>query len=301
MFNMITMHRTATTILLILSCSLLCCNRHSGIQYNMNDDNSPGTKGGRSFFSKFFHRKKGLPYEQEDALGRSPFIQAAANNDVDTMIELGESLLIIDSKDPGGRTALSWAAGEGQLAAVKYLVENGADMESIYCQQTPLLWAINNNHLRVVEFLVESGANLKVRDGDGATPLIVAAKRGNLEIVELLANKGADVNAKDNFESSVIHMAMCGRYLRMVAFLKDRINNIDEALTEAKAAGNSSVVSVLEGLPIANYECPICTNKFADSPGYKCSQCGNLTCLSCCEPIIRSINSSCPTCRNSSW
>jgi ankyrin repeat protein len=55
-------------------------------------------------------------------------------------------------KDNNGRTPLSWAAEGGDKAAVKVLLENGAELESKDNNgQTPLSWAAERGHEAVVK------------------------------------------------------------------------------------------------------------------------------------------------------
>ncbi|MDB6109950.1 MAG: Ankyrin repeat-like protein [Pedosphaera sp.] len=61
---------------------------------------------------------------------------------------------------------------------------------------TPLNKAVNNGQLAVVKFLLENKANIESKEqGSGKTPLLAAADRGKLELVELLLSCGAEVNA----------------------------------------------------------------------------------------------------------
>ena len=89
------------------------------------------------------------------------------------------------------------AAYYGHLEIVKYLVENGADINAKdYEEFTSLIRASINGHLEVVKYLVENGADINTKDHVGITPLIYASMLGNFELVKYLIGKGADVNIK---------------------------------------------------------------------------------------------------------
>ena len=86
----------------------------------------------------------------------------------------------VESKDDEfGWTPLSFAALNGHLDAVKFLVEEGgADVESKdLSQKTPLSRAAAEGHLEVVKFLVEEGgADITSKDEDGKTALDLARR-----------------------------------------------------------------------------------------------------------------------------
>ncbi|KAI1869896.1 uncharacterized protein JN550_005486 [Neoarthrinium moseri] len=105
----------------------------------------------------------------------------------------------VDTIDDNGRTALSWAASNGQEGVVHLLIESGADLEvKDNDGQTPLSWVASNGQEGVVHLLIESGADLEVKDNDGQTPLSWAASYGQEGVVRLLIESGADLEAKDN-------------------------------------------------------------------------------------------------------
>ena len=54
-----------------------------------------------------------------------------------------------------------------------------------------------NGHLEIVKYLVENGANINEKNKDGDTPLICASINGHLEIVKYLCQNGDNVNEKD--------------------------------------------------------------------------------------------------------
>jgi len=62
---------------------------------------------------------------------------------------------------------------------------------------TLLHYAAYNGHLSVVEYLVDQKADINSIDNDNCTPLHRAAINGHLSVVEYLVNHKADINAKD--------------------------------------------------------------------------------------------------------
>jgi len=114
----------------------------------------------------------------------------------------------------GGMTALLYAAREGHMAAVKALVETGANLNEQSADKfTPLIMAITNGHLDVAKYLLDSGADPKLVTVSGLTALYAVIdvqwaphawfpqpstdqeKVNYLDLMSELIAKGADVNA----------------------------------------------------------------------------------------------------------
>lgn len=71
------------------------------------------------------------------------------------------------------------AAGNGDLKTVERLIENGISVQSAdYDLRTPLHVAIAGRHEAVVRFLLDQGADLNVEDRFGGTPLEEAHRAG---------------------------------------------------------------------------------------------------------------------------
>lgn len=67
-------------------------------------------------------------------------------------IRQSSRLIHIDKKDANGRTALSVAASEGQLEAVRFLLESGADLNvTDRMENTALYDAVRHHHKDVGE------------------------------------------------------------------------------------------------------------------------------------------------------
>ncbi len=120
------------------------------------------------------------------------FVNACVSGDV-RMINYLFDFVGNEDKSVGLRVACE----SGNLNVVKFLVENGADINSYY--NNPLISACRGDteeggYLPVVKYLISRGANLHVDDD---APLIIASATGNLSIVEYLVDHGADINARN--------------------------------------------------------------------------------------------------------
>lgn len=79
--------------------------------------------------------------------------------------------------------------------------DNSSDSEnsgvSVNKVDIPLLDAAGIGNEAVVKLLLEQGAECESRDKDGQTPLALAAKNGHEAVVKLLLEHGADINAQN--------------------------------------------------------------------------------------------------------
>ena len=78
----------------------------------------------------------------------------------------------------------------------KYLLSRGAAIDeanatSYYGGFTPLFWAVESANEELVRFLVENGANVNATSNKGKTPLSIATEAGYTNIIEILKAAGA--------------------------------------------------------------------------------------------------------------
>ena len=110
----------------------------------------------------------------------------------------------IKAKDADGITMLHYAAADGNLTIVKYLVSKGISVNATdKSGHTPLNAAANKGNFEVAKFLIEKGA--KVNPNDHYAPIRGAAYSGSTEIVKLLISKGANVKAKSKDGLTALH------------------------------------------------------------------------------------------------
>ncbi|MGD8367772.1 MAG: ankyrin repeat domain-containing protein [Desulfobacterales bacterium] len=93
--------------------------------------------------------------------------------------------------------AIMYAIGqEGDTSLAELLLKKGASVneaatEGRLAGYTPLMMAVDRDSLEVVRFLVENGADVNARAADGATALSKAKKKDADPIVEYLQQHGA--------------------------------------------------------------------------------------------------------------
>ena len=95
-------------------------------------------------------------------------------------------------------TALHFAASIGHFEMVRYLLEQGQDVnaketsaDDPNVNRTALLYAAENGSYLIVNLLLEKGADVNHLDPEKGTALLLASKNSYLGIVKLLINKGA--------------------------------------------------------------------------------------------------------------
>ncbi|CAM0871168.1 unnamed protein product [Alopecurus aequalis] len=110
-----------------------------------------------------------------------------------------------------GMNALHAAVGGlGKLNICRYLVDQvGMDVnmwDTSPSKKTPLEHAVSGGNLPAVRFLLDHGADLHQENEQGNGVLHVAAMKGKSEIVKLLISKGADVNGNSE-QGTPLHIA----------------------------------------------------------------------------------------------
>ncbi|KAF4460326.1 Pfs NACHT and Ankyrin domain [Fusarium albosuccineum] len=138
--------------------------------------------------------------------GRTPLTWAASNGRVRIvkyLILRGDS---IEETDKEGRSPLTAASQHGKEAVARFLIEKGADIEGGKdgCQ-TPLSEASNK---AVATLLIGNGADIMAAYAKGGDRFILNISRFGLEDeMKYLIDKGANVNARDDVGSTLLHKA----------------------------------------------------------------------------------------------
>jgi ankyrin repeat protein len=89
-----------------------------------------------------------------------------------------------------GHKALFWVAAMGQTAAMRLLIERGADIEGVDKEGcTALHHAAQRGQEEVTRLLLKYGADVKVKDKGGRTPLCLALANRKIAAARLLLEK----------------------------------------------------------------------------------------------------------------
>lgn len=156
----------------------------------------------------------------------------------------------VNAKDGRNITPLHYAAVNGHIEVVKYLIAKGAKINSRNnIGITPLYGAVSADRCEAVKLLIAHGANVNDAANEGAVPLHAAVSR---EIAELLVAHGADVKAFNICGFTPLHMAANLGYTGLADYLIEKEANVDARtiygwtpLMEAVYGNKISVVRLL--------------------------------------------------------
>ena len=130
------------------------------------------------------------------------FLQAVTKRDdkaVTELLEKGGPSLINTRDQSSLETALHIAARQKNLAYVKFLIGQGANVNMRNSKgETPLVIACNVGFIEGVQYLLASSARVDESGSTGETPLIAAVHNRNIALMRLLLQAGADPDRADN-------------------------------------------------------------------------------------------------------
>lgn len=125
--------------------------------------------------------------------------------DLNKCIKFIECGADINTQDKDGLTTLHIASDRGDLDAVKYLVENKANINiQDATGRTPLVYAVEiYRNDEVIKYLIEQGADKNIKMMSGRTALFSAVEYRSIEIVKLLIDKD-NIEDKDTYGKSIL-------------------------------------------------------------------------------------------------
>jgi ankyrin repeat protein/L-ascorbate metabolism protein UlaG (beta-lactamase superfamily) len=144
---------------------------------------------------------------------------SAARSDDDRLLRalLRENPGICNARDADGHTPLHIAALNGSIAALRELIEAGADPNvRSNSGRTPLLLAAFAGEPDAYLQLRDAGADTATTDLSGTTLLHAAAAGGSMEILSEVLSAGSDAGASNLFGELPIHRAAQGDHLEIV-------------------------------------------------------------------------------------
>src|SRR6266545_2358708 len=112
----------------------------------------------------------------------------------------GCGLFIPATYDVTEYLSIHQAALDGDLDKLKKAIKTNPEIvnSSDYDKNTPLHLAAIHDHVEAVKFLLENGANIDAQNSSDMTPLHLAAKQGFINVVTVLLSRNPNLNAKDS-------------------------------------------------------------------------------------------------------
>ncbi len=138
---------------------------------------------------------------------RTPLLEAVLANQpaaARVMIESGADL---NAADKHGSTAVLRAAMHGYIKILEQLLQAGADPNYCdpkdYSEHPPLHIACNRGHFAAVKLLVQYGADVNYQCSDGGYSALMHLKPADVEIAKFLIEHGADTELVNLFDKGM--------------------------------------------------------------------------------------------------
>ena len=151
------------------------------------------------------------------------------------------------------RLSLHRAVDEGDFAALKSLIDAGADLNARSSDEwTPLMLATIKGHTEMVEALLKNGADSNARNKKGWTALMFSVSMSDADTTRILLSRGANINARDKEGKTALMQASNENNRESVKVLLEEGANVnledhagETALDIARRRGYLEIVELL--------------------------------------------------------
>jgi len=171
---------------------------------------------------------KGADVYAIDNMGYSVLMHALSQESIDTARMMSRKGFGLKNQK------MKWypvpdAASDGKDLAVKFLVEEGADIDAmggLHCI-TALDCGIRCGNFGLAKFLLDNGANIDKGDTFGKTPLMRAAANCSIEKMSFLLENGANPDAMDQNNGTALKLASEYGHIEAVRLLVENKASLD--------------------------------------------------------------------------
>uniref|UniRef100_A0ACD5YEC0 Uncharacterized protein n=1 Tax=Avena sativa TaxID=4498 RepID=A0ACD5YEC0_AVESA len=191
--------------------------------------------------------------------------KAAFNGNLSLLKEMASKVDLRVAKDAKGNTALHLAAIKGCLESCRFLVEeSGIDVNSVTeTGGTPMLYAAQEGNVQIIRYLLDCGGDPAMPDERGSTPLHDVAMQGHSEAVRLLLSKGAPVDPVDH-RGAPLHLAASNDHVEVVKVLLEHAADLNKVVLHIA----SPLVMAFSGQALKCIKLLIEAGADVNGPGY---------------------------------
>jgi ankyrin repeat protein len=125
-----------------------------------------------------------------------------------TLTEGGLDILLVNEPCIYQRTALHLASERDDDVIVKFLLEQGANINSTdLFERNALHFALKHSkvNMGIVKLLIDKGIDMRVRDKYGITPLHLCSREGHYDALVMLLGHGLDVKVVTDDKINLLH------------------------------------------------------------------------------------------------
>uniref|UniRef100_A0ACD5YL37 Uncharacterized protein n=1 Tax=Avena sativa TaxID=4498 RepID=A0ACD5YL37_AVESA len=191
--------------------------------------------------------------------------KAAFDGNISLLKKMASKVDLRGAKDADGNTALHLAAIKGCLESCRFLVEeSGVDVNSVSkTGGTPMLYAAREGNVQIIRYLLDRGGDPSMPDERGSTPLHDVAMQGHSEAVRLLLSKGAPVDPVDH-RGAPLHLAASNDHVEVVKVLLEHAADLNKVVLHIA----SPLVMAFSGQALKCIKLLIEAGADVNAPGY---------------------------------
>lgn len=179
--------------------------------------------------------------DNEAASDKERFFEAVTNGELNVVLELVDQFL--HARDDHGRTPLLLSAMSDRFDVLKVCLSRGANVSprDDATASSALHFAAGNGNLRAVKLLLSEGADSGMKDMNGFSPIDVAASKGHLDVVQELFAHGASIRNRSIDRRTILHHAASANAVDIVHFLLSQNDEVAPGVDVLDSNGFSSL------------------------------------------------------------
>ena len=185
----------------------------------------------------------------KDKFGETPLVKCTCNIDRQGLVALLSHKADPSIAQPRWGAPILFAAGHGDIDAIRLLLAHGATVESRdRSGATPLIVSVKYHnrfaHPWIVNPLLQAGADIHAKDNDGRTALHhVINPQLNIPSIDVLLEKGAEPAVPDNFGTTPITQARALGFEDIAKKLESKAGKAEQFVFPKFAAPDPSLTT----------------------------------------------------------